>query len=355
MQDFSGLTAAERLALIRLIHQNTWVGPNDESALERIWRAPGMDEEAARNQALYAESRERGADLPASATTFGRFTNRVAQNMTEGVTTVVEGRFDWTLTDRLRVQVGVHFVADSGVTAPIAEWRGQIDSWWNQFSVIDGAAPTTAIPIDFNLVDNASDPRTIRVHQNRRPGRISPEDRADAANYYVTMNPATAPHEFGHLIGLQDEYQRTHGDFRRVTGITPTAGPGNTSAAVAADVATELHNALSGPAAQRATTVQNVCNTYNIVEGNWAQEVMRAYDTAHPDRTLYQAIRHYLAVTDRFWISQRFAYSTRSVMGLSNDPTATSHSHPVEPRHLREFASIVRRRFPGRNWLVRHR
>ena len=50
------------------------------------------------------------------------------------------------------------------------------------------------------------------------------QDRADAGNLYLRMRDSTVPHEFGHLIGLPDEYQRTGPDFKGIVGETPT-GP----------------------------------------------------------------------------------------------------------------------------------
>jgi hypothetical protein len=44
-------------------------------------------------------------------------------------------------------------------------------------------------------------------------------------NWCITTSGDTAAHEFGHMVGLEDEYRLTAADYRRLTGTAPPAGP----------------------------------------------------------------------------------------------------------------------------------
>ena len=80
--------------------------------------------------------------------------------------------------------------------------------------------------INFDMVSGSgADSRAVKVVP---PPKV---DRANAGTWYVADTDAanSVPHEFGHLIGLRDEYQLHPGDFRAITGREPdvgsTAGP----------------------------------------------------------------------------------------------------------------------------------
>lgn len=65
IEDFGPATDAERLAFIRVLLKQSWVGPLDEGALERIWGSFGARvlTVAGAHPDLWAQSRERGAAL----------------------------------------------------------------------------------------------------------------------------------------------------------------------------------------------------------------------------------------------------------------------------------------------------
>ncbi|WP_045118456.1 AHH domain-containing protein [Haliangium ochraceum] len=65
MNDFGSLSDAERLAFIRALLAQGWVGPRDESALERIWASFGgrVLEVAGAHIGLWRQSCARGAEL----------------------------------------------------------------------------------------------------------------------------------------------------------------------------------------------------------------------------------------------------------------------------------------------------
>lgn len=289
----------------------------------------------------------------------GTFENRVAQNMMEGATTVVQGRFEYVLQARtLTVRVPVEFRPDDGVTVPIADWQAQIDSTWNKFAAVESGG--SKIPIVMSIENRSGADKTIRVKQNKVPGTRSQEDRANAGMWFPVMSPTTAPHEFGHLVGLQDEYQRTHGDFRTITGEDKT-GPANTSGRTAAEIAISLHDALYlDDKTQRAPTATTLLETVGLIvggipqQGNFAQEVMAAYDAEYAglvSKSLVEAMRDKLPDQQKWTIQSVFSYASRSVMGNPDVLGGVEpHDHGVEPRHLQEFVAIVRRNYPGLTW-----
>ena len=359
VRDFTVVDTSDRVALIRRIHGEWWVTPGDESALERIWKSPGMDAIAAQQQKLYQESRDRGAALPATATTFGTFTNKISQDMTEGGTTVVRGRFTWTLlNDKLEVEVPVDFVPAEGVTAPVATWTGQIDSVWNQFAVTD-KSDGKKVPVTMKLKDTSGDERKINVVQNKVPGAYGNGDRANAAKWYPVMPDSVAPHEFGHLIGLPDEYQRTHADFKAITGGDKT-GPAAPTTKTPKAVADELHVALTDAdetkRAALATTVltgAGLISGGRAVQGDFAQKVMTAYDDEYESIFKPSLLQRLQRLNKDNWILMSvFSYASGTIMGNPDAVVAEGHDHPVEPRHMREFVAIVKRHYPGRTWEI---
>ncbi len=358
VRDFTVVDTSERLMLIRKIHAITWVGPNDEATLVRIWRSPGMDAIAAQHQALYQDSRDYGAELPPTLTTFGTFTNKISQDMTEGGTTVVRGRFTWTLlNDKLEVEVPVHFAPVEGVTTPLATWDGQINTVWNQFAVTD-KSDGKKVQVTMKLKDQAGDPRTISVVQNKVPGAYGNGDRANAGKWYPVMPSSVAPHEFGHLIGLPDEYQRTHGDFKAITGGDKT-GPAAPTTKTPKAVAGELHVALTGDESTRADLATAVLVNANLitggkaVQGDFAQKVMAAYDDEYESIFRPSLLQRLQRLKKDNWILMSvFSYASGTIMGNPDAVVAEGHDHPVEPRHLREFVAIVKRHYPARTWEI---
>jgi hypothetical protein len=277
--------------------------------------------------------------------------------MFEGGTTVGEGLFDWTLVgDVLDVRVPIDFQPKSGVTAPYALWNSQIDGVWNQFAVVEPGG--RKIPIQFAMVNDSSASRTVKVVKNDTPGVWTPKDRANAGKFFEHMTADTVPHEFGHFIGLPDEYQRTHDDFVDITE-TDKTGPSNTSGKTEADIADELHTALHlDDQAMRRIEARKVLTTAGLIvagipqQGDFAQDVMTEYDDAHgtlKDDFIDQ-LDEDADSSDRWLLQTVFSYASNTIMG---NPTMFGlHTHPVEPRHLREFVRIVQHRHPTETWSI---
>jgi hypothetical protein len=287
----------------------------------------------------------------------GEFTNEITQHMTEGMTTVVQGRFNWTVIgNRLEVDVPVHFRPAEGVTPPYALWNQQIDDTWNGFEVTEPGGQR--VEIQMELRNDSSDSRTIDVVENNVPGTYDHPDRANAGMWYPVMPADTAPHEFGHLIGLPDEYQRTREDFEAITGETRT-GPTNTSGKTEADIATELHTALTGAdVAQRAPNATTVLQNAGLItaggtplQGDFAEDVRLAYDDEHGEGNLFSRLQG-LPDGTNWTLMTVFSFASGTIMGNAGVVGTLAHEHPVMPRHLREFANLVRQVYPGPDWTV---
>jgi hypothetical protein len=292
----------------------------------------------------------------------GDFENYVRQEMTEGVVTAGEGKFEWMLEpEQLRVEVPIHFKPDEGVTTPLADWNGKIDTKWNQFAAVEPGG--MKIPLNITMRPDSGADHEVNVHKNTNPDPTKwYEDRADAANWYLRMKDSTVPHEFGHLIGLPDEYQRTGQDFRDIVGQTPN-GPPNNSGQTVEELAKEIHEGLYlDDETQRGPTVTATLTRIGLIvggapqQGTFAQGIKVAYDEKYEGwftKSLVEAMRDKLPKDDKWTIQTVFSFASRSIMG---DPGGLKgsepHDHAVEPRHMRHFLDIVRRSYPDKTWTV---
>jgi hypothetical protein len=153
---------------------------------------------------------------------------------------------DYSRTE-LRVKVRIRFTGERATPAHIAVWQNGIAAKWNgAFHVENGRR----IPIVFEPVWNASSAHhDIELHK-------PPVVREDAANWYAgpavntapgatqdTTDANTAAHEFGHLIGLADEYNLTAADYQRITSTPPPAGP----APASGYTTTSVMGTITGP------------------------------------------------------------------------------------------------------------
>ena len=194
-----------------------------------------------------------------------------------------------------------------------------------------------------------------------------------------------AAHEFGHLIGLRDEYNQGPEALTAVTGEVPFLGSmeaptdddGNP---VAPDtVATEMRTAVtSSPANRRGGKAKAVVDTYDLVQGSFSQRVAAAYELAYAGNLLredFDPRRGYHNVNDpqgtmandvsaripsnsddgEWAATGPFLYSNRSLMGTMDSLSSPigPHDHPVAERHVRHFAEIVGRNRPGAWRVVR--
>ncbi|MGX6601361.1 peptidoglycan-binding domain-containing protein [Micromonosporaceae bacterium Da 78-11] len=276
-----------------------------------------------------------------------------------GMTGASAARYSWEVQkSRVLVTVKVNFV---GLPAPGA-WFGYVAPVWNRYAGVEAGSGRT-MPIDFQLVPGTGgDAKTVQVH----PGT----DRANAGHWYVADPDAasTVPHEFGHLIGLQDEYQLHPGDYRRVTGHEPqvgdATGPGGL---LPATVAANLRAAMLARSSANALAASN---TAGVRPGAFAQQVVQEYAKLGPATVPAVAavpgpppVPAQLAVTlgadliadldaalpgdpDRYETIQTFTHTSGTIMGdpgRGPDP----HEHGAQPRHIAEFVAILGRALGG--------
>jgi peptidoglycan hydrolase-like protein with peptidoglycan-binding domain len=287
-------------------------------------------------------------------------------------------KYTWRLTDdALEVSVNIRFTGLRN-HPQIAVWLGQIQTIWNTFKFVDESDPSKQLRL--TMVPNRASPgdSSVRVY-SAAPG--TDQFRSDSANWNVQdPDPGLAPHEFGHLIGLQDEYSRGADAYPVVTGEETPVGE------VAGDaepqtIADELWAAVnSTPASGRAAKTRQVISNHTLVSGAFSQRVAEAYETTHAaemkredfvDGVGYRVvpnpggrIEEDLAARlpgqdDEGLIAIPFTYENRSIMGgmqsLANPRGAggvtSAHDHPVEERHVRNFLEIVRANRPG-TWRI---
>ena len=267
-------------------------------------------------------------------------------------------RYSFQITDsRVLITVKVNFTG----LAPPAAWFGHVPAVWNKYQAVRDAPTRKALPIDFEMVRGTGpEAMTIAV--------VAGTGRANAGRWFVADPNAasTVPHEYGHLVGLQDEYQLHPGDFVRVTGHEPPVGqsagpPGQTPATVA----TALQTAIAA-----RNDVNARAAVAGMAMGAWSQRVVAAYAALptvnmpalpalvgpppHPARAaatttgnLARDLETSLRDTiDKYETIQVLTYSSGSVMG---DPgrAADVHDHGAQPRHVAEFVAITGRALGG--------
>jgi hypothetical protein len=161
----------------------------------------------------------------------------------------VESNYDIERTrTELRIRVRIKFTGITPTAAHKAIWLGGINAMWNGKFRAENA-DGKKLPIVFDALFDAARPHhTIELLPpvKQDDGTIG-VGRADAAHWYAgpaasatdTTNDRVAAHEFGHLIGLADEYQLKRADYIRLVGASPpTAGDpegGHTSTTIMGD------------------------------------------------------------------------------------------------------------------------
>lgn len=289
----------------------------------------------------------------------------VVGGATYGMTGANAARYSWEIQKtRMVVTAKVNFV---GLPPPGA-WFGHVQSVWNQYQGVETASKKS-MPIDFQMVRGAGgDAKTVQV--------LAGSGRANAGKWYAADPNAayTVPHEFGHLIGLQDEYQLHPGDFVRATGHEPPVGDAAGPAVAPATIAANLQAAML---ARNSVNARAASVGAGVGEGAFAQRVVQEYAKlatatvpavaavpgpppvpAKPAVPLTGELLFDLNAAlpndnDRYDTIQAFSYSSGSIMGdpgRENDP----HDHGAQPRHIAEFMAILGRALGG-TWEAKRR
>lgn len=267
-------------------------------------------------------------------------------------------RYSWEIQKtRMLVTVKVNFV---GLPPPGA-WFGYVPAVWNRYMGVE-TATKKSMPIDFQMIRGAGgDAMTVEV----KPGT----DRANAGEWYAGDARAaqTIPHEYGHLIGLQDEYQLHPGDYVRVTGHEPPVGDAAGPGVPAATIAANLRAAMM---ARNSANARTASVGAGVKAGAFAQQVVQEYAKLPaatvpavaavpgpppvPGQPAVPLTGDLMADLnnslpndiDRYETIQRFGYTSGSIMG---DPGRVKdpHEHGAQPRHIAEFVAILGRALGG--------
>jgi hypothetical protein len=107
----------------------------------------------------------------------------------------VQMAFDWSLTN----------LTDPQKRAQKLAWEANIEGWWNnQFSILKDDIFLFGIVFDvtFDGYDNGRGGREFDQTITVKPGN----GRADMTTWYLNDGAQTNSHEFGHMLGLFDEY-----------------------------------------------------------------------------------------------------------------------------------------------------
>jgi peptidoglycan hydrolase-like protein with peptidoglycan-binding domain len=298
-------------------------------------------------------------------------------------------RFTWRLQpDKLEITVNIKFTIAPN-HAMVTTWKQQILNVWNTFKVVDADHPGKELKIEFVIGSGTPADNTVEIHTEQpNPPEIP---RSNSSQWYtLDTDPGLAPHEFGHLIGLMDEYNQGPETYARITGEQPYTGGTDaaTDAAGAAvapqTIAAEIRTAVTTGAANKhgAQAAAVIGTKYSLQKGSFAQRVGQAYENANAGNLIREDLgaAGYGTVNDpngsavndiAARIPRRadgtldpdentatapFLYSNRSLMGemQSLNTPISPHEHPVAERHVRHFLDIVVRNRPG-NWQLKRR
>ena len=334
-------------------------GPKTTAALQAFQssRTPPLTASGVADAATWA-----ALDAASPGSTVG-FVSRTWTEEVGGATYGLTSLYSWEIqSTRMLVTAKVNFTG----LAPPASWFGFVPATWNMYKAVR-TAPPKQMPIDFQMVrGSGQDASTVVVH----PGNA----RANAGDWYVGDNQAsrTIPHEYGHLIGLADEYQQHPGDYVKVTGREPpvglTTGPvGQTPQTIAQ----ALQNAM---VARNSANAFNATSGAGVRSGAFAQRIVAAYAalptvtvpavpaalgpppvpaqpaiplTGNLVRDLESALPPDPPGTlNKYETIQVLTYSSGSIMGDPNRVKDT-HDHGSQPRHVEQFVQILARSLGG--------
>jgi peptidoglycan hydrolase-like protein with peptidoglycan-binding domain len=352
-------------------------GLKTRSAVQDFQKAHGLKDTAVVDDATWTELDKNGG------VTGGTREFKMTQ-IVEGMLTGVQARYNWEVTkdQRLVITVKINFTGEKKHPM-VATWLQDIKDVWNGYKAVE-VGGTRSYDIEFKPVVSSSGHHKVEVC---KPTKENPNPRSDAAHWYVNdTRKGLAPHEFGHLVGLDDEYNRPEGQYVESTGEEPKIGTikagGGKSARQVADL---IYNAIqnsgaAGPAVSAA--VARVVKDEGITQGSFARQVIKVYEQQHPYEQAFKdalagsswpvTFTTYLAyrggfkwTTDLTRATTPFSESNTSIMGTMQSVPDNSdaqqiaaippHDHPVQPRHLRSFAALLVQAMPGTKWKTEKR
>ncbi|MDO9456257.1 peptidoglycan-binding protein [Nocardioides sp.] len=297
----------------------------------------------------------------------------------EGVKNVgTTASYDWKLSKTaLTISLGIAFHKKSaGVDGRISQWLADIKEIWSTFKAVNQDDPKKlSMDIDFEAKRGAG--HDVDVHHHDPKAKTKAQKAASRSNsgtwYTVDERRSMAPHEFGHLIGLADEYNRTEEHYRQVTGEEPNVGAFAGSEADATKMAADikarlpLDDVVAAPVkasnderwgAKLAAVVAP------LSQGAFSRFVAQQYAKANGGASVYADIQAAFAAVSVPGFQGNlsasvtpFLYSNNGLMGnMVTTPekggggaAAGAHEHPIEPRHVQPFVNILAREWALQN------
>ncbi len=290
----------------------------------------------------------------------------------EGVKGVgLTAAYDWKLSKTaLSISLGINFrKKQKNVDGRIGQWLADIKEIWSTFKAVNDSDPK-AKSMDLNFEAKRGKGHDVDVFQfdPKLPKKDRALSRSDSGTWYtIDSRRSMAPHEFGHLIGLADEYNRTEEHYLDVTGEEPSVGDPTGVAADATKLAGDikaklpLDDKIAAPAAVDdpgwGTNLAAVITPkLGTKQGGFSRFVAQEYAKANAGATVYTDIQK--AFNDKgvtgFQANQSacvtpFLYSNKSLMGtMETTPAkggggkgAPPHEHPIEPRHIQPFVNLL--------------
>lgn len=294
--------------------------------------------------------------VPGAGAGAGRFQEKDVGDPARGKPFSTGSAFDWALEPdrsaptRLAARVTYDFRNDpqrpvDDKAAEVGKILAGIRQVWNVFAAVESPVPPAParppVEIDFQPTEAPSGDNKIRLVKGTGP--------TDAENYFLDGSldiTQIAAHEFGHQIGLPDEYQQTAADHLRQTGEAAPVGQVRGDADPV-DIARELHTAVhSAPGTGRGNRALLVVQSHKLEQGAFAQQVARRYvvlfgvDVVNDINNNIAESASEGSLTRQRLCTQPFLYTADNLMGgaeTANGPNVLL----VEPRHVRQFARIV--------------
>jgi peptidoglycan hydrolase-like protein with peptidoglycan-binding domain len=346
---------------------NGYFGSTDRKALVAFQHAHKIPETGVADQKTWLQLDGVPGAITSGAREFG-WNERV-----EGVANVGEtARYSWAVKgDSVTITVKINFKGKKNHPM-VKTWLQDIKDVWNSYKAVEVGKPQPReYRIEFSAEKSSSAPHDVTVKKPEPDGY----DRSDSRNWYVSdKDRGLAPHEFGHIIGLEDEYNRPEEEAVAASGLEPTIGAlRSATGKTPKQIATELHTLILANAAktpkQQLKAIANKVTHHGLMQGAFARAVEQEYKAAWgfngaPNLSnMFGAIIGSGFEANLSIAATPFTVSNQSLMGEMGSVGArgrnlnklTEHTHPVQPRHVRAFANLLSLSFPGTKWAPKRR
>jgi peptidoglycan hydrolase-like protein with peptidoglycan-binding domain len=274
-----------------------------------------------------------------------------------GKTYGMTSKYDYQVTDK-QVHVTVRFKFSPSTAFDVAphvqRWFATIRAQWNLFKVTKKGNATVSRDIVF-------EPQSVSAGEHNVVNVINGTGTHNGLTWYTTyangeaQNNLGAAHEFGHHLGLPDEYQQSHTDYRATVGGDPFPATDPLPAhADAAGVATKIKEAMAlASKHDRATKLAQLFADKGVAEGRYAMLIADEYKTA-TSKDVVDDFYANLPADQRDGLIAPFLATAGGLMGsryksmdAPGSKDAAGHQHPLAPRHMAPFVAAVKAALGG--------